>query len=141
MASWILPKNERWGNFQYIKLPQRSFFGGIKDNIFFFRDFLTFNKLLLIFSPITEFQSILIPAYFLSNQIKTNSSKLKFFGQNWTKIELIDWVLLFASPITQFQSILFTFYMLPKQNKPSKLKLFGHNWTKIEVLLAIIQKI
>ena len=21
MASWILPKNERWGNFQYIKLP------------------------------------------------------------------------------------------------------------------------
>ena len=36
MASWILPKNERWGNFQYIKLPQRSFFGRIQDNIFFF---------------------------------------------------------------------------------------------------------
>ena len=44
MASWILPKNERWGIFQYIKLPQRSFFGRIQDNIFFFRDFLTFNK-------------------------------------------------------------------------------------------------
>ena len=44
MASWILPKNERWGNFQYIKLPQRSFFGRIQDNIFFFRDFLTFTN-------------------------------------------------------------------------------------------------
>ena len=43
MASWILPKNERWGNFQYMKLPQRSFFGRIQDNIFFFRDFLTFT--------------------------------------------------------------------------------------------------
>ena len=46
MASWILPKNERWGNFQYIKLPQRSFFGRIQDNIFSFRDFLTFTKVL-----------------------------------------------------------------------------------------------
>ena len=44
MASWILPKNERWGNFQYIKLPQRSFFGRIQDNIFFFRDYLTFSS-------------------------------------------------------------------------------------------------
>ena len=43
MASWILPKNERWGNFQYIKLPQHSFFGRIQDNIFF-RDFLTFSS-------------------------------------------------------------------------------------------------
>ena len=43
MASWILPKNERWGNFQYIKLPQRLCFGRIQDNIFFFRDFLTFG--------------------------------------------------------------------------------------------------
>ena len=42
MASWILPKNEHWGNFQYIKLPQHSFFGRIQYNIFF-RDFLTFN--------------------------------------------------------------------------------------------------
>ena len=39
MRSWILPKNERWGNFQYIKLPQRSFFGRIQDNIFFFEIF------------------------------------------------------------------------------------------------------
>ena len=38
-ASWILPKKERWGNFQYIKLPQRSFFGRIQDNIFFFEIF------------------------------------------------------------------------------------------------------
>ena len=35
MASWILPKNKRWGNFQYLKLPQRSFFGRIQDNKFF----------------------------------------------------------------------------------------------------------
>ena len=27
MASWILPKNERWCNFQYTKLPQRLFLG------------------------------------------------------------------------------------------------------------------
>ena len=37
MVSWIIPKNERWGNFQYIKLLQRSFFGRIQDNIFFSR--------------------------------------------------------------------------------------------------------
>ena len=37
MASWILPKNERSGIFQYIKLPQRSFFGRIQDNIYFSR--------------------------------------------------------------------------------------------------------
>ena len=43
MASWILPTIECWGNFQYIKLPQRSFFGRIQDNIYFFRDFLTFT--------------------------------------------------------------------------------------------------
>ena len=41
MASWILPKNEQWGIFQYIKLPQRSFFGRIQDNIIFFQNFLT----------------------------------------------------------------------------------------------------
>ena len=45
MVSWILPKNERWGNFMYWKLPQRSFFGRIQNNIFFFRDFLTFSKI------------------------------------------------------------------------------------------------
>ena len=39
IASWILPKNERWGNFQYIKLPQRLFFGRIQDNISFFEIF------------------------------------------------------------------------------------------------------
>ena len=37
MAYWILPKNERWGIFQYITLPQRSFFGRIQDNKFFLR--------------------------------------------------------------------------------------------------------
>ena len=35
MASWILPTIECWGNFQYIKLPQRSYFGRIQDNICF----------------------------------------------------------------------------------------------------------
>ena len=44
MASWILPKNERWGNFQKIKLPQRSFFGRIQDNIFFFEIFWPLRK-------------------------------------------------------------------------------------------------
>ena len=33
MVSSILPKNERWDNFQYIKLSQRSFFGRIEDTI------------------------------------------------------------------------------------------------------------
>ena len=44
MASWILPKNECWDNFQYIKLSQRLFFGRIEDTIFFFRNLLTFRK-------------------------------------------------------------------------------------------------
>ena len=43
MASWILPKNEHLVNFQYTKLPQRSFFERIQDNIFLFWDFLTFK--------------------------------------------------------------------------------------------------
>jgi hypothetical protein len=43
MLSSILPKNERWGNFQYIKLPQRSFFGRIQDAIIWIRDLLTFT--------------------------------------------------------------------------------------------------
>ena len=43
MVSSILLKNERWDNFQYIKLFQRSFFGGIEDTINCFRDLLTFT--------------------------------------------------------------------------------------------------
>ena len=43
MTFWILPKNEHWGIFQHIKLPQRSFFGRIEDIIYFFRDLLTFS--------------------------------------------------------------------------------------------------
>ena len=44
MVSSILPKNERWDNFQYIKLSQRSFFGRIEDTINCFRDLLTFTS-------------------------------------------------------------------------------------------------
>ena len=44
MVSSILPKNERWDNFQYIKLPQRSFFGRIEDTINCFPDLLTFRN-------------------------------------------------------------------------------------------------
>ena len=33
MLSWILPKNERWGNFMYWKMPHLSFFGRIQDAI------------------------------------------------------------------------------------------------------------
>ena len=44
IVSSILPKNERWDNFQYIKLSQRSFFGRIQDAIICFRDLLTFSK-------------------------------------------------------------------------------------------------
>ena len=47
MASWILPKNERWGNFQYIKLPQRSFFGRIQDNIYFFFEIFSSKQYLI----------------------------------------------------------------------------------------------
>ena len=36
MLSWILPKNERWGNFMYWKMPQRSFFGRIQYAIICF---------------------------------------------------------------------------------------------------------
>ena len=41
----VLPKNERWDNFHYIKLSQRSFFGRIEDIINCFRDLLTFKQL------------------------------------------------------------------------------------------------
>ena len=44
MLAWILPKNERWGNFMYWKLPQRSFFGRIQDTIICFWDLLTFSR-------------------------------------------------------------------------------------------------
>ena len=44
LLSWILPKNERWGNFKYWKLPQRLFFGRIQDAIICFWDLLTFNQ-------------------------------------------------------------------------------------------------
>ena len=43
MLSWILPKNKHWGNFRYINFSQRSIFGRIQDNIYFFQDFLTFT--------------------------------------------------------------------------------------------------
>ena len=49
MASWILPKNECWGNFQYTKLPQCSFFGRIQDNIYIFFE---------IFWPLLQKQTI-----------------------------------------------------------------------------------
>ena len=35
MASWILPKNERWGIFQCIKLPQRSLLEESRVTYFF----------------------------------------------------------------------------------------------------------
>ena len=43
MVSSIVPKNERWDNFMYWKLSQRSFFGRIEDTIICFRDCLTFK--------------------------------------------------------------------------------------------------
>ena len=44
MVFSILPKNERWDNFHYIKLSQRLVFGRIKDTINCFRDLLTFTN-------------------------------------------------------------------------------------------------
>ena len=44
MLSWILPKNERWGNFMYWKITQRLFFGRIQDAIVCFWDLLTFSR-------------------------------------------------------------------------------------------------
>ena len=49
MVSSILPYNERWDNFQYVKLSQRSFFGRIEDTINCFQDLLTFSKKILLF--------------------------------------------------------------------------------------------
>ena len=44
MVSSILQKNpERWDDFMYWKLSQRSFFGRIKDTIICFWDCLTLN--------------------------------------------------------------------------------------------------
>ena len=44
ILSCILPKNERWGNFMYWKLPQHSFFGRIQEAIICFWDLLTFSR-------------------------------------------------------------------------------------------------
>ena len=65
--------HKRWGNFQYIKLPQRSFFGRIQDSIFSFRDFLTFTTI----ASNTLFKS---PA----PQVLENSGlqKAEIFGQS-----------------------------------------------------------
>ena len=54
MVSSILPKNERWDNFQYIKFSQRSFFGRIEDTTICFRDCLTFKKTQAILREINE---------------------------------------------------------------------------------------
>ena len=43
MASWILPKNERWGILQYIKMPQARFLEESRKTYCFFRDYLTFS--------------------------------------------------------------------------------------------------
>ena len=43
MVSSILPKNESWDNFQYIKLSQRLFFGRFEDTINCFRNLLIFS--------------------------------------------------------------------------------------------------
>ena len=43
MMFLIIPKNERWGIFQYMKLPQHLFFGRIQDAIICFQDLLTFS--------------------------------------------------------------------------------------------------
>ena len=45
MVSSVLPKNERWDNFHYIKSSQCSFFGRIEDTIICFWHFLTFRRL------------------------------------------------------------------------------------------------
>ena len=44
MVSSILPKNERWDDFSYIKLSQHLFFERIEDIIICFRDCLTFSR-------------------------------------------------------------------------------------------------
>jgi hypothetical protein len=42
MASWILPKNEHWGNFQYLhKITTAFVFWKNPGQHIFFRDFLT----------------------------------------------------------------------------------------------------
>ena len=54
MASWILPKNERWGNFQYIKLPQCSFFG---------RPLVTIIKALIALFTVTKAINYIVALY------------------------------------------------------------------------------
>ena len=58
--SSILPKNERWGNFMYRKMPKRSFFGRIQVAKICFRDLLTFrvNKFLMSKQPALFIDSI-----------------------------------------------------------------------------------
>ena len=43
MVPSILPKNEHWDSFQYIKLSQRSFYGRIEGTKNCFRELLTFR--------------------------------------------------------------------------------------------------
>ena len=60
--SWILPKNKCWGNFQYIKLPQHSFFGRIQDAIICFRDLLTYSEVQILYK-VKKYGRILVKIF------------------------------------------------------------------------------
>ena len=75
MVSWILPKPERWGNFQYIKLPQRLFFGRIQEAIIWFQDLLTFSGYLVTILK-ALFATTFLGCAFLDKLISVQSSDI-----------------------------------------------------------------
>ena len=78
MVFWILPKNERWDNFQYIKLSQHSFFGRIQDAVICFRDLLTFRGPL--FSKPVSWLGLFLP-FFTARWLQFEQATLKIDTQ------------------------------------------------------------
>ena len=83
MVSSILPKNERWDNFHYIKLSQRSFFGRIEDTINCFRDLLTF-----IISTLLHILIGKMPFTFYHRLFKHTLSENKSMGSNVNNVNV-----------------------------------------------------
>jgi len=135
MASWILPKHESLGNFQYLKLPQRSFFGTencpsvrfLEESrtTYFFPDLLTFRcfQLTILYSgSMSEIPSFFFPclallwtlAPFHVVPAETRSTQVLF--QNSTPLTVMK----HYHACESFQDLKFRFgiflHLLPKES-------------------------
>ena len=96
--------NQQLGNISFLGLSLAAVSRFLIKGFHWFLETSLITNMLLLFNIQSNHSTLAIfyPFLFSFKPNQNNSSKLKFFGQNKTKIELIDWVLLFASPIAQF---------------------------------------